>query len=269
MMRIRFNLLVLLIATLFVSCEVKMPEDVIPQGKMEALLYDYHLAQSMSSEYTSGDYKEKLFFSYMFARHGVTQEQFDRSMAWYNRYPKHLQRIYANLEKRVEAEVDKMSMNGGVMEAGVNLEAAYLAADTAELWTGSRNRMLSCTALDSYVSFGFDVPDDSTFVAGDSIVFTFNAMFVSGGLQDVSQMAHAALSFEYEDATVGGKGIFVAGNGEYMVALVRNPDSRLKSVAGYVYYYDTDTTAVAKLLLNDISLTRIHPTKRGSGKGKK
>ena len=267
-MRSRFCIQLLLVATLLVSCEVKMPEDVIPQGKMEALLYDYHLAQSMSSEYTSGDYKEKLFFSYMFSRHDVTKEQFDRSMEWYNRYPRHLQRIYTNLEKRLEAEVDKMSMNGGVMEAGVNLEAAYLAADTAELWTGSRNRILSCTALDSYVSFGFDVPDDSTFVAGDSIAFTFNAMFISGGLQNVRQMAHAALSFEYEDGTVGGKGLDVTDNGEYTVSVARNPDSRLKSVAGYVYYNDTDTTAVAKLLLDDISLTRIHPKKRASGKNR-
>ena len=268
-MRSRFCVLLLLVATLFVSCEVKMPEEVIPQGKMESLLYDYHLAQSMSSEYTSGDYKEKLFFSYMFARHGVTQEQFDSSMAWYNRYPKHLQRIYANLEKRIEAEVDKMSMNGGVMEAGVNLEAVYLAADTAELWTGSRNRMLACTALDSYMSFGFDVPKDSTFVAGDSISLSFNAMFISGGLQGVRQTAHAALAFEYEDGSTDGRGVDLADNGEYTVAPSRNPDSRLKSVAGFVYYFDTDTTAAAKLLLNDISLKRIHPTKRGGGKGKK
>ena len=136
-MRCKSFLLMLLVATLFTSCEVKMPEDVIPQGKMEALLYDYHLAQSMSSEYTSADYKEKLFFTYLFSLHGVTQEQFERSMEWYNRYPKHLQRMYANLEKRLEVEVEKMNNAGGAMEEGVNLEAAYLAADTADLWTGS------------------------------------------------------------------------------------------------------------------------------------
>ena len=173
----------LLVATLFTSCEVKMPEDVIPQGKMEAVLYDYHLAQSMSSEYTSADYKEKLFFTYLFSLHGVTQEQFERSMEWYNRYPKHLHRMYANLEKRLEAEVEKMNSAGGAMEEGVNLEVAYLAADTADLWTGSRNRMLACTMLDSHVSFGFDVPEDSTFAVGDSLSLSFNAMFVTAGCQ--------------------------------------------------------------------------------------
>lgn len=268
-MRSRFCIQLLLVATLFVSCEVKMPEDVIPQGKMEALLYDYHLAQSMSSEYTSGDYKEKLFFSYLFMRHNVTQEQFDRSMAWYNRYPKHLQRIYTNLEKRLEAEVDKMSVNAGAMDVGVDLETAYLATDTAELWTGSRNRMLSCTALDSHVSFGFDVPKDSTFVVGDSISFSFSAMFASGGVPGIRQFAHVALSFEYDDGSVGGRGIDIVENGEYLVSMNRNHDTRLKSVSGFVYYVDSDTTAVAKLFLNNISLTRIHPSKSQTTKGKK
>lgn len=267
-MRRPFYTLLLLVATLFTSCEVKMPEDVILQDKMEALLYDYHLAQSMSSEYTSADYKEKLFFTYLFSRHGVTRQQFERSMEWYNRYPKHLQRIYANLEKRLEAEVEKMNSAGGAMEEGVNLEAAYLATDTAELWTGSRNRMLACTMLDSHLSFGFDVPDDSTFVEGDSLAFSFNAMFVSAGIADVRQLAHAALSLEYEDGTVRGKGLDVTDNGEYVVSAERKSDTRLKSVSGFVYYFDTDTTAAAKLLLNDISLTRIHPPK-ASGEDRK
>lgn len=254
-------LLMLLVATLFTSCGVKMPEDVIPQGKMEAVLYDYHLAQSMSSEYTSADYKEKLFFTYLFSLHGVTQEQFERSMEWYNRYPKHLHRMYANLEKRLEAEVEKMNNVGGAMEEGVNLEVAYLAADTADLWTGSRNRMLACTMLDSHLSFGFDVPEDSTFAVGDSLSLSFNAMFVTAGVKDVKQLAHAALSLEYEDGSSDSKGLDIVENGEYVLAPERNAGSRLKSLSGFVYYFDNDTTSAAKLLLNDISLTRIHPPK--------
>lgn len=265
----RFPSLLLLVATLLVSCEVKMPEDVIPQGKMEALLYDYHLAQSMSSEYTSSDYKEKLFFTYVFSRHGVTQQQFERSMEWYNRFPKHMQKIYASLEERLEAEVEKMNSAGGAMEEGVNLETAFLATDTAELWTGSRNRMLSCTMLDSHVSFGFDAPDDSTFVAGDSIYFSFSASFVSAGLENVKQFAHAALSLEYEDGTTAGNGIDIESSGEYVVPAERNAASRLKNISGFVYYFDTDTTAAAKLFLNNISLKRIHPSRQDGAQKQK
>ena len=268
-MRRIFYILLLLVTTLFASCEVEMPEDVIPQGKMEALLYDYHLAQSMSSEYTSADYKEKLFFAYLFSLHGITQEQFERSMEWYNRYPGHLQRMYANLEKRLEAEVEKMNSAGGAREEDVNLETAYLAADTADLWTGSRNRMLACSMLDSHLSFGFDVPEDSTFVAGDSICFSFDAIFFTAGIKDIKQLAHAALSLEYKDGSADSKGVDVAGDGEYAVALDRNSGARLKSIAGFIYYSDTDTTAKAKLLLGNISLKRIHPPKSSGEKTEK
>ena len=93
----RFLGYILFVAPLLLfSCEVKMPEDIIPPTKMEALLYDYHLVQSMSSEYASDDYKEKLYFAYVFDKHNVTQEEFEHSMQWYNRYPKHMKKIYAN-----------------------------------------------------------------------------------------------------------------------------------------------------------------------------
>ena len=107
----------------------------------------------------------------------------------------------------------------------------------------------------------FDVPDDSTFVAGDSLSLSFSAMFVTAGIPDIRQLAHAVLSIEYEDGSTGYKSVDMDGNGEYVVAVNRNNASKPKSVVGFVYYFDSDTTAVAKLLLSDISLKRIHPSK--------
>ena len=85
-----------------VACEVKRPEYILPPERMEAFLYDYHLVQSMSGEYSSSSNKEKLFYDYVFKKHGITKEQFDTAMIWYNRYPKHLQGIYESLEKKLE-----------------------------------------------------------------------------------------------------------------------------------------------------------------------
>ena len=98
------------------SCEVKMPDDIIAPDKMEKLLYDYHLVQSMSSEYASDEYKEKLYFKYVFAKHNVTEAEFDSSLVWFNRYPKHMFRIYQNLEQRLEGEVEMMSNAKGVLD---------------------------------------------------------------------------------------------------------------------------------------------------------
>ena len=91
------------------SCEVKIPDYVIPPHKMETFLYDYHLIQSMNGQYSSDEYKEKLYYSYIFNKHNIEKSKFDSSMQWYNRYPKHLRRVYENLEARLNAEVDRLN----------------------------------------------------------------------------------------------------------------------------------------------------------------
>lgn len=266
-MNCRFvHIVLLLLALCLGSCEVEMPKDVIVQDKMEALLYDYHLVQAMSSEYASTEYKEKLYFDYVFKKHNVTKEQFEHSMKWYVRYPKHLKRIYANLEERLEKEVEVMGAAKGVIEDNTSLSVAYLATDTAELWTGPKNKMLTATPLNSKVAFGFDAPKDSAFVKGDSLFFAFTARFVPCGVKDVKQEAHAAIRIDYEDGSSDGRGVNILNSGDYVLSLKRNYGSRLKSMSGFVYYFDNDSTALPKLMLGDISLKRIHPVEKNKKK---
>ena len=256
MMRHIRILLPLLFSVLIASCEVKMPEEIIPPARMEALLYDYHLVQSMSSEYASIDYKEKLYFEYVFNKHGVSKEDFEHSMEWYNRYPKHLQKIYANLEKRVEAEVESLSGAGVSQVPGVSIETAFLDTDTAELWSGAHNMMLYSSTLNSYLTFGFETPKDTSFVAGDSISFTFNALFVDENREGVGQRAHAGLFVMYDDGTSDNVGTEVK-QGDCSLSVKRNCDSRMKSVSGFVYYADDDSLAKAKMMLGNISVKKI------------
>ena len=115
------NIFLLLLLVLVASCKVKAPEDVLPPEKMEAVLYDYHLAQSMMTTLASVDYKEKLMYTYIYDKHGVSKEVFDSSLVWYNRYPKHIERIYANIEARLNEEVDALAAAKVAMEEGVDL----------------------------------------------------------------------------------------------------------------------------------------------------
>lgn len=254
----RFLGYILFVAPLLLfSCEVKMPEDIIPPAKMEVLLYDYHLVQSMSSEYASDDYKEKLYFTYVFDKHNVTQDEFEHSMQWYNRYPKHMKRIYANLEERLDAEVEAMSASGISQDSGVSLDVVSLDADTVELWAGSGNRILCSNLLDSHLSFSFETPSDSSFMPGDSIVFSFNALFVNEGRDYIKQKAHAGIFVKYVDGTAGNYGLDVGAGGINSLAVKRNSDAKLESMSGFVYYTDNDSLSKAKMLLSDISVKKI------------
>ncbi len=52
------------------GCGKKIPEDIIQPDAMESLLYDYHLASTMSSSvsYTE-NYKKDAYFKYVFQKH--------------------------------------------------------------------------------------------------------------------------------------------------------------------------------------------------------
>lgn len=241
------------------SCEVKMPDYVMPPEKMEAFLYDYHLIQSMSGQYSSSDYKEKLYYSYVFKKHNIEKSRFDSSMHWYNRYPKHLKRIYENLEKRLTAEVDLYDDGKKHLVEGVLLEALSLVDDSVNLWTSSRLKYLSSTPLNSRVAFSFEVPEDTSFVKNDSLSFSFTAYFIHSEDTLLKQSAYASIRLAYADSTLFTKAVNVDTSGVYLLSAPRYPDSKLKSMSGFVYYTDNDTTASSGLLLGDLSVSRIHP----------
>jgi hypothetical protein len=263
---LKISLAVFLLA--LVACEVKRPEHVLPPQRMEAFLYDYHLVQSMSGEYSSSSNKEKLFYDYVFRKHGVTREQFDTAMMWYNRYPKHLQRIYDKLEKRLDKEVMLLDNARGALDEGVSIEVAYLATDTAELWTSSKVRMLSPTTLCNRLGFSFKTPEDTTFLPGDSLVFSFSTHFFSSRRDSVSQSAYAAIVLDYADGTFSGTGLDVVSSGEYLLSVERNTGSRLKAMNGFIYYSDNDSTLGSKVVISDISVKRIRVAQDEEG-GKK
>ena len=48
-MAVYYMVMVLMALTVCVGCKPSLPKGIISQGKMEDVLYDYHLAQSMAS----------------------------------------------------------------------------------------------------------------------------------------------------------------------------------------------------------------------------
>ena len=253
------NIFLLLLLVLVASCKVKAPEDVLPPEKMEAVLYDYHLAQSMMTTLASVDYKEKLMYAYVYAKHGVTKEEFDSSLVWYNRYPKYIKDIYANIEERLQQEVDVLTAIRLQDNEGVTLALADLSPAVAELWTGHPVKMLTATPLCNRVQFSFDTPKDTTFVTGDSLVFSFNAEFIPASRGDVLREAHASVVLEYDNEVYHTAGVNVKSSGSYSISAPRDSKNRLRSMSGYVYYFDNDSAHESCMLLSGISLKRFHP----------
>ncbi len=91
---------ILCLTLLFFACtkkEVVIPDDVLKQKEMTAILTDVHIAQSAignaittdSSKYTMADYLE-----YILADHQTTKKEFTASLKFYSDHPEMLQAVY-------------------------------------------------------------------------------------------------------------------------------------------------------------------------------
>ncbi len=255
MKRFFVKALFFLLLPLFVACKVEIPDWVIKPSKMEDFIYDYHLVQVMTSDQMATSYEKKLQMKYVFEKHGITKEQFDSSMVWYTRYPKRLVKIYANLEERTKQELESMGDGAAAVEDIMRNEK--MLADTVDLWNTSRVRLLSSSPLNNRITFNF--ASDTTYVKGDSILFSFTAKHLRGDMEALSHSAHAALVVEYDDDSFSTSGVSLVADSTFSLAVERNYASDIKSLHGFVYYSDNDTLCTSKLLLGNITVKRIHP----------
>ena len=83
----------LCLACLFVACEQR-PKGVLSKGDMEDVLYDYHLAQAMTDWMPDREGESNQpYLDAVFQKHGITQEEFDSSLVWYNAHADDLKDI--------------------------------------------------------------------------------------------------------------------------------------------------------------------------------
>lgn len=104
--RFRFHLCcICMLALAIAGCKVKRPDDVIPESKMEDILYDYHIAKAMGENLPYNEnYKKSLYIDAVFKKYGTTEAVFDSSMVWYTRNTEVLSKVYEKVKNRLKSE---------------------------------------------------------------------------------------------------------------------------------------------------------------------
>ena len=91
------------------SCE-DGKKDILPKEKMQAVLLDINVAEvySTMSEDSTHPRGEKnpdslaLYYKTIFSHHGITRQEFDKSMAWYKTHPDEMDTIVNRMMGVVE-----------------------------------------------------------------------------------------------------------------------------------------------------------------------
>lgn len=237
---------------LLASCGEKVRTDVLLPEKLEAILYDYHLAQVMVSDLPSSErYKKELYFDYVYDKHGVTEAQIDSSLVYYARYPKDLSLIYANMSKRLERELERIEEEG---IEWVKHEAVPVSGDTADLWYDARLMQLTSSPIAN--RYTFTVPADTNFKTGDKIVWGGDVLFLDEVTDSIHHYLYMNLQVKFANDSLLQVDTLMYASGSYLLAVSDTSKCPIKSVDGEAYMKSTD--AVSRLLLVSPYLMRYH-----------
>ncbi|MCD8303176.1 MAG: DUF4296 domain-containing protein [Prevotellaceae bacterium] len=211
----RSSLLSLLFVLSLLSCSVDIPSGIISQGKMERILYDYHIAQGMSETSTTDLKADRyVLVQQVLRKYGVTEEQFDSSMVWYSAHSTHLVEMYQHIDDRLQRESSALGI-----DASDDIYAHLTdMGDTAVVWRTTNVCMRNTPSL-NIVSY--TVHADSTFQMGDTYALRFKNRFVA---QDGAREGYALLIARYEGDTLSSVSSRIGGDFD---ASMQIPQSQL------------------------------------------
>ena len=133
----------LMVLFFFFSCGEKMPENVIPQNRMQDVLIDVHLAdgQLASMPIDSARAYRSVYYDAIFTRYGIDSVIFRHSVEFYSSRPHMMNELYTTIEKKLEG------LNTAEQQA---IEAKYRAQRLADsITTARRTDSLRRIARDS------------------------------------------------------------------------------------------------------------------------
>ena len=230
------------------GCGKNIPDDIIQPGAMEDLLYDYHLATTLSADLPYTDnYKKEAYIAYVFKKHQTTEAEFDSSMVWYSRHGDQLTAIYDNLKKRFERDEKQMRKFSDRRSGQTSLTLYRDTVDISSLY------WLSFSDLTNKVAF--ELKADTSFRPKDAMIL--EAYFTFLPQSDLGKKAVMGLNFTFDNDSTQGVTQVVSSSGRQRLELKADSAYKFKSVNGFIYY-DGGGKAEGSVVVSDIRLTRRH-----------
>lgn len=237
------------------ACRVKRPDTVLSDEKLEAVLYDYHIAKAMGEQLPYDEsYKRLLYIQSVFRKHGITEAQFDTSMVWMARNPETLRNIYDKVNERLKAEKDQVETLIALHE---HKPKESKPGDSIDVWAWQR--VYHLTGLIPENRIAFNLPSDPNFQERDTLRWSIRFHFMGGDVPDADDSLHlpvmAMQVFYANDSTVHALRR-IARSGVETLSLSADTLGRIEKICGFVYYPRQQSGRI--LLADSISLMRYH-----------
>lgn len=248
-------MLLFAVSSFIVSCTDKPNELVMSQGKMEDVLYDYHIADGIINACAYDSVKKAECINAVFDKHGINREIFDSSMVYYMRHADIMEGIYTHLESRIQNEARLQGVDGGDM----NLTSNDAKADTANIWNLERTKVLATEV--PYNTMRFDFKADSTFKAGDRFILKFKSDFI---YQEGMRNGYAIMAVVLKNDSVVTQTTAISGSMERTLDFSDQQRIGVKEIRGYFMHRpsnnpnDKNSSTVKMMILSNIQLIKMH-----------
>lgn len=239
------------VTTSLIGCKSDMPEEVLDEGTMENVLYDYHLAQSLGEKKSAElvtrqsniSYNENYYLKSVLDKYHLSEENFNQSLEWYTRHSEVLFKIYKKLNERIAADIGTNVSADGTLYAGAT------TTDTLDIWRGSRAWLLSSVGQNTV---SFEQEADTAIHTGDRLMLHFTSNWIyREGMK--SAVVSLALKYDNDSTAVMTFPFYSPGNQEFSVVVGKKP---LKRIYGYVYQQAQWDAKPKLLVISNVSLIR-------------
>lgn len=230
------------------------PDGIIGRDKMEDILFDYHLTQSvLDIQPPEDNTRNQRYLDAVFTKHGVTEAQFDSSMIYYTREGTMLKEMYANLNKRFKDIEEALKIQSGNTNMILGLTEN---GDTANIWTAGSTIILRPSPLQNKEIF--TIQNDSTlFLRKDKIRLLANCAFFKEIAEDRNSNIEIGITIEYKSGKTIGINRMVNANSQIELNLDATDNEDIKALHGFFFYTGGVSTRSLAIMTN-IAVIRMH-----------
>lgn len=230
------------------SCH-RVPDDIIPQEKMAALLADLHKGEAVvdaNSQTMSGDSVRRAFRQAIYAKHGYSTAQVDSSMRWYGFHMDRYVEVYDRTLEILNAELEKAQEQSGSSATATTNGYMAMEGDSVDVWTGVRSRRFSINMPSDIISF--NILSEPNWEAGD--IYTLRAKMLGN-----QQNAELKVAIDYADGSREYLSRKVIGDGWHQLAFAVDSARTAREIYGTIHYPSVQSPDRVAFI-DSISLTR-------------
>jgi hypothetical protein len=237
------------IITLFciaASCS-RVPKNIISEKKMRIVLYDMQIAEAIvetnNEFYVTSDKRQDVYDA-VFAKHNISQADYDSSLVWYGMHMD----LYMSIHNLVLKDVNVKIADLGDIKPNP-LSGEMSAKDSIDIWIYNRSFTFKPERI--FNTLAFDIKPQKAYSSGSSYVL---GVLTWGVNEELKHKPKIHLSAVMAD-TIISVNKEITKDGYHEIILKTIATKQIQRVYGYMTMNNTDAS-YHRIYLDDINLMK-------------